>query len=219
MFDTMKRGIGTTLLAAAALGLSAVAWGADPKKSDVPSSTMNEPAKTEIKKAPKAAESQLSKHDTTAVNEARHSVDTFLKADPDLQRKLDTAVGYAILPTVGKGAIGIGGASGNGVLFENGKATGKVNLTQVTVGLALGGQSYSELILFEDKSTLDAFKRSQFTMAAQMSAVAASAGASANAKYVSGVQVYSITKGGLMYEASIGGQKFTFTPWVSERVG
>ena len=103
------------------------------------------------------------------------------------------------------------------MLFESGKATGKVNLTQVTVGLALGGQSYSELILFEDKSTLDTFKRSQFSMAAQVSAVAASAGASANAKYVSGVQVYTITKGGLMYEASVGGQKFTFTPWQTAR--
>ena len=84
----------------------------------------------------------------------------------------------------------------------------KTTLTQVTVGLQLGGQKYRELILFQDKAALDKFLEGKFTMAAQVSAVAAASGAAANAKYANGVKVITMAVGGLMYEASVGGQKF-----------
>jgi lipid-binding SYLF domain-containing protein len=138
------------------------------------------------------------------------TIDAFKKKDPGLQKFFDNAVGYAVLPTVAKGAIGIGGAHGGGELIVGGKAIGKVSMTQVTIGFQLGGQAYSEIIFFEDPKTLDGFKNSDFAFAAQATAVALASGASANAAYRNGVAVFTSTKGGLMYEASIGGQKFSF---------
>jgi lipid-binding SYLF domain-containing protein len=84
-------------------------------------------------------------------------------------------------------------------------------MTQVSVGLQFGGQAYRELIFFENQESLDRFKKNKFEFSAQASAVAAKSGASANAKYRDGVMVYTAQKGGLMYEASVGGQKFKFT--------
>jgi lipid-binding SYLF domain-containing protein len=111
---------------------------------------------------------------------------------------------------VGKGGIGVGGAAGNGVAYEQGAKIGSAKMTQVSVGLQLGGQSYREVIFFEAKKDLDRFKDNHFEFSAQVSAVAASSGASANAKYKGGVMVFTMQKGGLMYEAAVGGQKFKF---------
>jgi lipid-binding SYLF domain-containing protein len=86
-------------------------------------------------------------------------------------------------------------------------------MTQVTIGLQLGGQSYSEIIFFEKQSTFDSFKKGEFEFAAQVSAVALKAGASADASYKNGVAVFTEAKGGLMYEASVGGQKFSYKPY------
>jgi lipid-binding SYLF domain-containing protein len=113
---------------------------------------------------------------------------------------------------VGKAAVGVGGAHGNGVLFEKGTPTHTVSMTQVTVGLALGGQSFSEVIVFENEKTLLDFKKGNFEMSANVSAVALSAGASKSAKYTNGIMVITATKSGLMFEASVGGQKFTLKP-------
>ena len=118
--------------------------------------------------------------------------------------------GYVIFPNVGKGAIGIGGASGNGILFEQGKMVGTASMKQLSVGLQMGGQAYREVIFFENKEALDRFKEDKFEFSAQASAVAVKSGASANAKYRDGVMVFSQQKGGLMYEASVGGQKFDY---------
>lgn len=147
------------------------------------------------------------------VSDAQETIALFKKSDPGLSRFFEQSVGWAVFPTVGKGAIGIGGAHGGGVLFERGKAVGTCTLTQVTVGFQLGGQAYSEIIFFETPSTLADFKSNALALAAQVSAVAATEGASANAKYQLGVAVFTIAKGGLMYEASVGGQKFTFEPF------
>jgi lipid-binding SYLF domain-containing protein len=136
----------------------------------------------------------------------------FTKADPGLQKQIDKAAGYAIFPSVGKGAIGIGAAHGNGWVYQRGVLVGKTSLTQVTVGLQLGGQAYRELILFKDQTALDDFKRGNFEFGAQASAVAVTAGASADLKYNSGVAIFTMAKGGLMYEASVGGQKFSYEP-------
>jgi lipid-binding SYLF domain-containing protein len=117
-----------------------------------------------------------------------------------------------VFPSIAKGAIGIGGAHGKGQVFEKGKLIGEASVSQVTIGFQLGGQVYSEVIFFENKDTLESFKKSELAFSAQVSAVAAAEGASANAKYQLGVAVFTLAKGGLMYEASIGGQKFKFKP-------
>jgi lipid-binding SYLF domain-containing protein len=148
-----------------------------------------------------------------AVKEAQETIQVFKKADPGMSKFFDGAAGYAVFRTVGKGAIGIGGAGGSGVLFEKGHAIGKTSLAQVTIGLQLGGQAYSEVVFFESAAALTDFKKGEFALAAQVSAVAAAAGASANAKYANGVAVFTIAKGGLMYEASVGGQKFGYEPF------
>ena len=141
------------------------------------------------------------------------TVATFKKTDPALEKFFAGAVGYAVFPTIGKGAIGVGAATGKGCVFDGGDLVGEARLSQVTVGLQLGGQSYSELIFFEKAETLKGFKNSDFAFSAQVSAVALKSGAAANAKYRDGVAVFTATKGGLMYEASIGGQKFSYKPW------
>jgi lipid-binding SYLF domain-containing protein len=145
-------------------------------------------------------------------NSVAQAMADFRRADPDIQKFLDTAYGYAIFPSVGKGAAGVGGAFGHGEVFEQGRKIGYCSLSQATIGFQLGGQAYSELIVFENKAALDRFTSGSFAFAAQASAVALKAGASTNAKYANGVAVFTVTKGGLMYEASVGGQKFSFEP-------
>jgi len=157
--------------------------------------------------APKSAEGQAQ---LTA--SAEDAIQTAKKADPGLQKFFDTAAGYAVFPSVGKGAIGVGGAYGRGTVYEAGKPVGYATLTQASIGLALGGQKYTELIFFENKAALDRFKSGSFAFAAQASAVAVKSGVSANAKYSDGVAVFTLGEAGLMYEASVGGQKFAFQP-------
>ncbi|OHB63733.1 MAG: hypothetical protein A2Y77_09640 [Planctomycetes bacterium RBG_13_62_9] len=156
---------------------------------------------------PKTAEGQAQ---LTAKSE--DAVQLAKKTDPGLQKFFDTAVGYVVFPTVGKGAIGVGGAYGRGELFEGGKPVGYSTLTQASIGLALGGQAYTEFIFFENKAALDRFKAGSFAFAAQASAVALKSGVSANVKYTDGVAVFTMGESGLMYEASLGGQKFSYTP-------
>lgn len=136
----------------------------------------------------------------------------FKKEDPGMAELFANSYGYAIFPSVGKGAVGVGGAYGRGEVFEQGRKIGYADLSQGTIGLQLGGQSYSEVIFFENKRSLDKFKSGEFAFSAQASAVAATSGASADANFRDGVLVFTVEKGGLMYEASIGGQKFSFEP-------
>jgi lipid-binding SYLF domain-containing protein len=144
--------------------------------------------------------------------ETQDAIELFKKTDTKIGKLFDSAAGYAVFPSIGKGAIGIGGAYGEGEVFEHGQLVGKATLTQVTIGAQLGGQEYAEAIFFENKAALDDFKDSKLAMSAQVSAVAAAEGASANAKYEQGVLVFTVAKQGLMGEASVGGQKFKFTP-------
>lgn len=135
----------------------------------------------------------------------------FIKSDPLMKGLFEKASGYVIFPNVGKAGFGIGGAAGNGVVYEHNKMVGMAKLSQLSIGFQAGGQAYREVIFFESKKELDRFKDSRFEFSAQASAVAVTAGASANVKYTDGVMVFTMQKGGLMYEASIGGQKFKFT--------
>lgn len=134
----------------------------------------------------------------------------FIKSDPLMKALFEQAYGYVIFPNVGKAGIGIGGAAGNGVVYQHNKMIGMAKLSQLSIGFQAGGQAYREVIFFESKKELDRFKQSRFEFSAQASAVAVTAGASANVKYTDGVMVFTMQKGGLMYEASIGGQKFKF---------
>ncbi len=142
---------------------------------------------------------------TEEVTESRAE---FVKKDASLEKELSSASGYALFPAVGKGGIGIGGAHGTGQVIVGGSPVARATLTQVNIGFQLGGQKYAELILFQTKDALDAFLSGAFTLAAQASAVAVESGAAANAKYSGGVKVITMPIGGLMYEATIGGQKF-----------
>jgi lipid-binding SYLF domain-containing protein len=121
------------------------------------------------------------------------------------------AYGYAVFPSVGKGGIGIGGAYGKGTVFKKGgSAIGGVRLTQVTIGFQFGGQAYIEAIFFQSKSAFDNFVEGNFEFAPNVTAVALTEGAAINVPYKNGVAVFTMAKGGLMYEATVGGQKFNF---------
>ena len=136
----------------------------------------------------------------------------FKQHDPSMAKLFDDAYAYAVFPSVGKGGVGVGGAFGQGEVFQGGERVGHASLSQGTIGLQLGGQVYSEAIFFENKASFDRFKIGEMAFSAQATAVAASAGASADADYRDGVMVFTMSQGGLMYEASIGGQKFGFQP-------
>lgn len=147
---------------------------------------------------------------TTLRVDAEDAVKLFKFTDPSMDERFRTAHGYAVFPDVAKGAAGIGGAYGRGIVYQQGKPIGYCDLSQGSIGLQLGGQSYRELIFFEDNYALERFKRGEFTFAADVSAVAASSGASAAAKYREGVLVFTMPRGGLMVEAAIGGQNFSY---------
>ena len=104
-------------------------------------------------------------------NKAQAAKAALLEKDPGMQRFFDAAAGYVIIPTVGKGGIGIGGAYGKGLLYEGGKYTAEVSLSQLTIGFQWGGQAYSEFLFFEDAATLKDFKKGNFELGAQISAV------------------------------------------------
>jgi lipid-binding SYLF domain-containing protein len=147
-------------------------------------------------------------------------------------RFFKSCYGYAVFPTIGKGGIVVGAAHGDGRVYAGGRYAGDASMTQITVGAQLGGQAYSQIIFFRDKRAFDEFTSGNFEFGAQATAVAITAGASAQAStggtsagasgterhartaghYQRGMAVFTVVKGGLMYEASIGGQKFDYTP-------
>lgn len=140
------------------------------------------------------------------------AIQQMTKEDPGLQRFFDDSYGYVVFPSVGKGGFIVGGAHGNGLVYEQGTLVGKAELTQASIGLQAGGQSYVEVIFFEGKEDLNRFQTEDFEFSGQASAVALNKGASADIDYSNGVAVVTKTKGGLMAEASLGGQKFNYTP-------
>jgi lipid-binding SYLF domain-containing protein len=157
--------------------------------------------------APTTAEDRaaLSRDVNTALAKAKAE-------DPSLQAFLDKSYGYAIFPKVGKGAAGVGGAYGKGELYERGRKIGYCDLSQATIGLALGGETFTEIIAFENKAALDNFKSGKYKFTAQAAGTALKSGASANAKFTDGVTVFTVNPAGLMGEASVGGQAFSFQP-------
>lgn len=160
------------------------------------------------------------------------TINVFKKSEV-VQPFFKNAYGYAVFPTIGKAGIGIGGSYGTGQVYKGGKVTGEVSVIKGSIGWQLGGQAFSQMIFFKDKRAYDEFTSGNFEFDATASAVAITAGAQASAgteggsagasagpatgkqaktSYHKGMVVFTHAKGGLMYEASIGGQKFTFKP-------
>lgn len=146
------------------------------------------------------------------VDEAQAASVRFKAQDPGLNQFLQNAYGYAVFPNVGKGGFIAGGAYGHGTVYQGGQLIGYADMSQATVGLQAGGETFAELIVFQNKEALDRFCNNHLEFDANASAVALKPGVSTSAKYTSGVAVFTQAKGGLMFEAAIGGQKFTFVP-------
>ena len=154
--------------------------------------------------------------------------DTFAKFNGlgNVSALLAESYGYAVMPNIAKGGFGIGGAGGSGCVFAGGKHVGNVSMGQVTIGFQLGGQAYSQIILMKNKDTFEAFTQGNFEFGADATAVALTYGAAAGAGtqgasasagdsrasggWKRGMAIFTVAKGGLMYEASIGGQKYKF---------
>ena len=145
------------------------------------------------------------------MKDSKDAKQAFIKTDPSMQQQFDNSYAYVIFPNIGKGAAVVGGAGGHGIAYQKGKAIGSAKMVQATVGAQVGGQAYREVIFFENKEALDRFKDNKVEFSGQVSAVAAKSGASADAKYREGVKVFTEERSGLMAEASLGGQKFTYT--------
>jgi len=162
-------------------------------------------------------------------DEYADTIKLFQNTEPSA-RLFNSSYGYAVFPTIGKGGFVVGGAYGTGRVYTKGAYVGDTSMTQLTIGAQLGGQAYSQMIFFENKKAFDEFTSGNFEFGAQASAVAITAGASAQAgttgvsagasgtqehattaaQFNKGMAVFTVAKGGLMYEASIGGQKFSY---------
>ena len=145
-------------------------------------------------------------------DEVKMTIAQFMEKDPGLKAFFEKSYGYAVFPTVGKAAYIVGGTYGKGYVYEKSDPIGYASIVEASIGLQVGGQGFSELIFFKDKPTLDFFKQGNYAFSAQASAVAVNVGVAAKTDYDSGVAVFTMPKGGLMAEASVGGQKFTFEP-------
>ena len=142
----------------------------------------------------------------------QETITKFKEADSSMKVFFEKAYGYIVFPGIGKGGFIIGGGHGDGWVYEKGKHIGRASVTLLTVGAQIGGQSFSEIIFFEDKKTLDDFKKGNWELSAQVSAIMVKEGASKDSSYDHGVAVFTMPKKGAMAEASVGGQKFKYTP-------
>ena len=155
------------------------------------------------------------------------------KGSPLIKEFFGNSYGYAVFPSIAKGGLGVGASHGGGQVYKGGVVTGKTSMTQVTIGFQAGGEAFSQIIFFQDKRAYDEFIGGNFEFGAQAQAVAITAGAQAQAgttggsagasggtqsagtqkaSYHKGMAVFTKAIGGLMYEASIGGQKFSYEP-------
>ena len=144
--------------------------------------------------------------------EADAAIQSMKAKDSSLGDFLNRSAGYAMFPSVGKAGFVAGGAYGRGVLYEDGRPTGYVDLKQGSVGAQIGAQTYNELVVFENENALGRLKNGDFEFGGNVSAVALKAGVGGAAHFVNGVAVIIQPKGGLMAEASITGQKLNFVP-------
>lgn len=162
------------------------------------------------------ANAQVNSWNPKLEKEAKEALSSIVQKTPRLESFKDEAYGYVVFPRITKAAAGIGGAAGNGILYKEHEVVGKAHLKQATIGFQAGGQQYVEVIFFENEEAFEKFSNGKLKFDAQASAVALKEGAAIDAAYQDGVAVFTATKGGLMYEASIGGQHFKYEPKVEE---
>ena len=159
-----------------------------------------------------STESVTKEERDTLFKKAQASRQEWNKVDPELETFAKKGNGFAFFPEIKKGGLIVGGAGGRGVVYEKGQHIGYADLTQVSVGFQAGGQTYSELIVFEDQAAMNRFKQNEMNFGANASAVLAEKGAAADARFVDGVAVFVKPTGGVMAEASLGGQQITYMP-------
>ena len=158
------------------------------------------------------ASSQVGGWNAELSKESNETLKKMIETTPKLQTFLDKAYGYVVFPKVTKAGLIIGGAGAKGMVFKSKTAVGESGLKQATLGLQAGGQQYSEIIFFENKESFDHFINGRLKFDGQASAIAVKKGVSLDIAYKDGVAVFTRTKGGLMYQASIGGQHFKYEP-------
>ncbi len=144
------------------------------------------------------------------IDDAREARAAFIQQDPAMSKIFESAKGYVIFPNVGKGAYIVGGAAGNGVVYQNGKAIGMAKLRQLDIGLQLGGQAFRQAILFQTQADLDRFKEGNFELSSTVSAVVLEEGKAKSIEFRDGIAVITMPKAGAMIEVSVGGQKFEY---------
>lgn len=153
---------------------------------------------------------QMSEEMQGLMEDAEQAKQEMIDMNSSVQEDLNKAVAYAIFPNVGKGAFIVGGASGRGIVYENGQPVGMAHMKQADVGFQFGGKAYREIVIFTDDAKYQEFREDDFSLSAQASATILKSGVAAHAKNMNGVRVYIQPKAGLMVDASIGGQRFDF---------
>ena len=156
---------------------------------------------------------------TTIEETAAATLKRLEEKDRGLKQKLKKAYGYAVFPSVGKASLVVGGSYGRGAVFEQGKFIGHATISQLTIGVQIGGDTFSEILLFQNKQALDQLKHGKMAFAADASVVLVKAGAAAMKGFPSGVTAYAYSRGGMLLELVIGGQKFKFKPADEEEMG
>lgn len=151
-----------------------------------------------------------SNKDEQIMADAQKAKLTMLAKDAGLGEIFANSAGYAIFPNVGKGGLIIGGASGNGILYENEAAVGRTSLKKINIGLQAGGQAFIQIIFFETDSALNKFKQANYEFSAEASAVIADEGIAETIGYSNGVMIITLPKAGIMADVSVGGQKFEY---------
>ncbi|MDB5328284.1 MAG: hypothetical protein JWM57_3853 [Phycisphaerales bacterium] len=157
--------------------------------------------------APKTQDEKMSLND-----DANATLNHLYRTDSSLKDFVASSAGYAVFPSVGKGGLIVGGSYGRGILYEGGKAVGFSDISKVSVGAIAGAQTLTEVIVFQNSTALANFKSGNYAFTADATAVAMKEGVAAAAKYSNGVAVFADSKGGLMADASVGGQKFSYKP-------
>ena len=150
--------------------------------------------------------------ESVQIADSRAALVRLVDRDPTMQEWVNHAHGYAVFPSVGKAGLGVGGSYGNGIVFERGQPVGTTRMIQGTIGLQIGAQNFTQVIFFQDEAALRTFQRGNYEFSAQATAVAVTAGVAATTSYEKGVAVFILARGGLMAEASLGGQKFEYQP-------
>lgn len=144
------------------------------------------------------------------INDAEDAKMEFIQQNPQLANLFEKAAGYAIFPNVGKGAYILGGAAGNGAVYDNGVLVGMAELRQLDIGFQLGGKAFSEAIIFQTEEEFEKFKRGDLKLSSDISVVVVDEGVSQDVDFQEGIAVVSMSKAGAMAGISVGGQKFDY---------